>query len=344
MRLVDLHCDWLWQYAAETTLFEPSVYAEIPARLPALDGYLLGASAAILFCSRKPADWAARADRWGSLGDLVARYEAEFAGRLLIGPEDLTRMDAEPADGLCWGMLGIGGLDFMVRESADIERLASAFERGVRVFQLVDGPNTVLGGSAVPGDDRNLTDLGLAVLNTLLDIAPPSEQTGPRPVVDVAGMNAPTLSQVLDWFEQEPIRSKRLVVLSSHGLLDALAPRGTEPIATRSATENLLRFRNLGGLIGISPGPPAGISPEALRELIEAIASIPFLGRAGYEGIGIGTNFFRMAALLPELSNVERLTDWLTRTFDAECGQNLAERNGRLMLARAAGSTIASRL
>ena len=54
MRLVDLHCDWLRQYATETTLYEGGLYPEIPGRVGRLDGYLLGSSLAVLACARKP--------------------------------------------------------------------------------------------------------------------------------------------------------------------------------------------------------------------------------------------------------------------------------------------------
>ncbi len=338
MRLVDLHCEWLLQYATETTLFEPSAYGDLPDRLPALGGYLLGASAAVLYCSRKPADWSGRGDPWNTLGDMLARYEAEFAGRLLFGPEDLARFRSEPTDGLCWGMLGVAGLDCLVCDPADLDRLAGAFERGVRVFQLVEGPENVLGGSAEPGDERTLTELGLAVLGRLLEIAPQAGHAGARPVVDVAGLNAPTLAKVLDWFEEGSARTERLVLLCSCGPPGGLAPERAAMIGTTAVHENLRRFRDLGGVIGVSSGPPAVESGVALRETIEAIAAIPLLGRPGYEGIGIGTNFLRLSALWPELSDVARLLDWLVRTFGPETGRHLGERSAGRLLDRAAGS------
>jgi membrane dipeptidase len=341
MRVVDLHCDWLWQYAGETTLFEPSAYAEVPERLPALDGYLLGASAAILFCSRKPGDWSAQTDPWRALGDLVARYESEFAGRLLIGPDDVVRFGAKLADGLCWGTLGIGGLDFLVREPANLDRLAGAFARGVRVFQLVDCPENVLGGSAASGDERSLTRLGSAVLDRLLELAPPAGQSDPRPSLDLASLNAGTIAEVLNWFEQDKTRCERVVLLSSCGPHRGLAPKclGTIGISADSVL-NLGRFRNLGGVIGLSPGPPAFTSAEALRQTIEAIAAIPYRGRAGYEGIGIGTNFFRLGELLPELGDVARLAEWLAQTFGPDDGRELGEHSARKLLARVAGGAI----
>lgn len=338
MRLVDLHCDWLWQYAPETTLFDAAAYAGVPARLPALDGYLQGAKAAVLFCSRAPADWAARDDRWASLDDLVTRYEAEFAGRLLIGPDDVARFGNEPSESLCWGTLGIGGLDFLLRQPAELDRLERLFERGARVFQLVAGHDPVLGGSAEADEEHGLTELGLAVLNRLFEIAAAIERGGPRPVVDIAGLNGRTTSDVLNWLEEDPPRSDRLGLLSSDGPHTGLSPTcaGSGNL-TGIAAENLRRFRQLGGVIGLSPGLPAVSSAGSLHEIIESIAAIPFLGKPGYEGIGIGTSYFRLTALAPELPNVARLIDWLVRTFGPETARSLAERTAWSVLARAAG-------
>src|SRR5262245_61494730 len=109
MRLVDLHCDWLRQYATETTLYPDGLYAEIPARVERLDGYLLGTSLAVLACGRKPKDWSSRPDPWGALGPMIARYESEFAGRILRDPAEVARWKTSPADGMCWGVLGVAG-------------------------------------------------------------------------------------------------------------------------------------------------------------------------------------------------------------------------------------------
>jgi membrane dipeptidase len=338
MRIVDLHCDWLWQYAAETTLFPPSDYGEVPDRLAALDGYLLGATAAILFCSRKASDWGSRADRWAALDELLTRYEAEHAGRLLFGPEDLARIAVEPADGLCWGILGIAGLDHLVRERNDLDGLVRAFERGVRVFQIVEGVESRIGDSAIQNEEGRLTELGFAALTRLFEIAPPAGQSGPRPVLDVAGMIAPMLSDVFEWFEGDAERSSRLLLLSSCGPSGGLAPnRRDEQDSTATTSEKLRRFRALGGVIGVTPGPPAVISGQALQEMIDAIASIPFMGRPGYEGIGIGTDFLRLPEVLPEFPDIERLTRWLVSTFGPETADGLGDQTARRLLFAAAG-------
>ena len=102
---------------------------------------------------------------------MIARYEAEFCGRLLIGPADLSRWRSEPPDALTWGILGVAGLDHLVREHADLKQLASIFHRGVRVFQLVETANNHLAGSAEPGDDRGLTELGRACVSEIAGLA-----------------------------------------------------------------------------------------------------------------------------------------------------------------------------
>ncbi len=51
MRLIDLHCDWLLQYAAESTIFDPALYLDIPGRLDRVEGYLGAVSAAVLVCT-----------------------------------------------------------------------------------------------------------------------------------------------------------------------------------------------------------------------------------------------------------------------------------------------------
>ena len=109
MRLIDLHCDWLQQYANECTLFDPALLCgDAATAWPArrlLAGHVAGCSRLHL---RKPEDWDRQGDRWASLAAMLAVYEAEFAGRLLIAPHDVARWRAEPAD--C-ALLGNSGRD-----------------------------------------------------------------------------------------------------------------------------------------------------------------------------------------------------------------------------------------
>jgi membrane dipeptidase len=157
MRLIDLHVDWLLQYAGETTVFDPSAYARVPQRLDQVRGYLQDTSAAVLACYRHADDWARhRRDPWAALGELIVRLEAEFPGRLLLGPDDCARW-RQDADGLCWGVIGVEGFDALVRSAADLDRLPGLFDRGVRVFQPLYTPDNALGGSSTAGDDRRST-------------------------------------------------------------------------------------------------------------------------------------------------------------------------------------------
>src|SRR5206468_2862847 len=79
-RLIDLHCDWLLQYAGEATVFDPAFYPEIAALdrrgktyFGQAEGYLQATSASVLACYRHPDEWARQADPWRAIGDLLAR-------------------------------------------------------------------------------------------------------------------------------------------------------------------------------------------------------------------------------------------------------------------------------
>ena len=163
-RLIDMHCNWLRQYATETTLFDPSAYIDISGRLEQLSGYMSATSAAVLTCTLSAADLERSETAWQSVADLVTRYESEFAGRLFIGSDDFRRWCSEPADGMTWGMLGVSGLDYLVRDPPDLKRLPMLFKRGVRVIQFVESAENRLAGSAERGDDRGLTALGRSCL------------------------------------------------------------------------------------------------------------------------------------------------------------------------------------
>jgi membrane dipeptidase len=328
-RLIDLHCDWLLQYATESTLFEPSDYSNIPGRLTRLSGYMTATSTAIVSCSRSAADWLRQTDPWSSLANLLARYESEFAGRLLIGSADFARWLAEPPDGLTWGMLGVSGLDHLVREPADAERLASLFERGVRVFQLVESAASRLAGSAETGDDRGLTDLGRTCLARIATLATNGDAQN-RPILDLAHLNDRSMTEVIDAVD-EAARSGRLLLIFSHG---ALAHSGfDEPRAINH--QNLTRLRAVGGVVGLTPCAPYHQSPEEFRAAIEAVATIPFEGRLGYEGIAIGTDFLEVSETLPGLGDAESIRTWLSQTFGAETAASLAHANSRQLMARA---------
>ncbi len=328
MRLVDLHCNWLLQYAGESTLFEPDgEYALAVARRGRLDGYLQSVATAVLVCARSSADWAARGDRWHALGSLITRYEAEFAGRLLIGQDDIPRhAESLRMGGLCYGILAIGGLDQLVREPADPDALARVFDRGVRVFQLVQSPGGPLAGSAESRDDRGLTALGRDCLSRLAELA--QGASGPRAIVDLAGMSAIATAETLDWLSADTNRIDRLPVIWSRGGL------GDPGLANH---DNLARLSSIGGVIGLSPGLPNHDSPDALKTAIESIAAIPFQGQTGYEGIALGADLLGVEQTLPGLENTQQVATWLGKTFDRATAKMLGQGAGLRVLLRAAG-------
>ena len=129
MRLIDLHTDWLLQYAPEATVFDAALYPRVRERLGQSEGYLQGTWAAVLSCYRAADDWARQADPWAALGQLLARVEAEFCGRLLFTAEDVGRWLDDP-EGLCWGIVGVEGFDALVRSPGDLDRLAGLFGAG----------------------------------------------------------------------------------------------------------------------------------------------------------------------------------------------------------------------
>ena len=329
-RLIDLHCDWLLQYACETTVFDPAIYAGVQQRLSQAVGYLQGTSAAVLSCYRRVEDWKSQADPWYALIELIARYEAEFPGRLLIGPDDFRRWQEEP-EGLCWGILGIEGFDFLIRESDDLGRLPQLFDRGVRVFQPVYSADNRLAGSSEIGDSRGLTELGLAFLETLADLP-----GGPRPALDLAHMNPTSISETLDWFESMPSRADRLIPVFSHGSIaheDFQSPRALR-------LESLARLRALGGVVGFSVGPPFYSSSRMLKSEINAAASFPFQGRMGVEGLAFGTDFLGVDRTLSGLGNVEELLAWIGETFPPEIVEAITQNNAMSLVRRLTGSLV----
>jgi membrane dipeptidase len=333
VRLIDVHCNWLRQYAPEITTFGPSANGVSPERLKPLGGYMTATAAAVLGCGYAPAEWARHSDPWRSLGELIARYEAEFCGRLLIGPTDLNRWRSELADGLTWGTLGVSGLDYLVRDGADLIRLAELFKRGVRVFQLVENANNQLAGSADPGDERGLTELGRACVSQIARLALDDSHEG-IPIVDLTHLNPLSMGQVIELVE-DAARKAALLLMYSHGAVAHPSFDGPRAIDI----PNLAQLRALGGLIGLTPGLPFHQNSDELKSSIDQVAAIPFEGRLGYEGIAIGSDFLGpdLDGTLPGLDDAQAIVEWVTRTFDDNTAALLLEANARRLLADAAG-------
>jgi membrane dipeptidase len=326
MRLIDLHCNWLRQYFSELTSFDRSSNGPVAHDFRQLDGYLSTTSAAGLICARSADDWAALAEPWAMLHEMIVRYQAEFSGRILMGPDDADRWNQEPADGLCWGLIGVQGFDFLIRTQDDLDRLPELFARGVRMFQPIETSRTSLGGSSEPGDDRGLTDIGRQFLERLAGLTPDHAASSPRPILDLAGMNSATVADVLGWLEADPARPGRVLVVVSHG-----------PIGLPESIESVTRLRRLGGVIGLGVGSPSVNSTDDLTAQFRAIEAIPFQGGDGSGGIAIGTRFLGDSQPLAELNHVGLIIKWVRRHFDKPTADALLFGNGRELYLKAVG-------
>jgi membrane dipeptidase len=330
-RLIDLHCDWLLQYAPETTVFDPALYPDVSGQLGQTEGYLQSTSAAIFSCYRRATDWATQNDPWSALGALITRLEAEFPGRLLIGPEDLKRWN-EDSDGLTWGLIGVEGFDPLIRSETDLDRLAGLLDRGVRLFQPVYDETSLLGGSAASGDDRGLLDLGRRFLEKLAELS--RSRGGPRPIIDLAHLNPRTMADVLTWFEADSVRVEELIPVYSHG---TLAHEGFD--LPRAIThDNLARLRALGGWVGVSISPPFFTRTDQIARVIESIAAIPYRGQAGHEGIAVGTDFMGVKSVFPGLGNAPEVIVWLRKSFPRPVASALMNESGAALIVRAIGA------
>ena len=331
MRLIDLHVDWLLQYARETVAFNPGDYPSVPDRSGQLSGYLQSTRAAVFSCYREPEDWARQAYPWKALGQLITRIEAEFPGRILSGPGDFARFQDDPF-GLSWGLVGVEGFDYLIRSGDDLGRLAGLFDRGVRVFQLIRGAGNILGGSSEAGDDRGLSGLGREFLEFTGRLN--EGVSGPRPLLDLAGMNPPTMADVLTWYESEPGRIERALPLCSQG-----APVHPGLDSSRAISlDNLRRLRALGGHVGLGVSPPFFRSSGEIPEAVRVVASLPFQGREGHEGISLATGFLGTDRCLPGLGNAAEIIAWFLGDFDRPLAKALLQTNALRLIAKATGA------
>ncbi len=303
-RLIDLYVPWPRQYAAETTLFDATSYAEIPGRLDQLEGYLSATWAAVVVVDHTAAEWQRIEDRWRALADLIARVEAEFCGRLLIGPADGQRWRDDP-DGLTWALLGVASLDFLVQTPADLDHLPGLFARGVRWFQAVR--------------EGARSRLNLDLLRVLSEFSEPAG--GPRPLLDLSGLDQTEMDAVLSWFEAAPGRAERLIPVRSFGSL--------REEAFPSALQD--RLRGLGGVIGVSPGLPYYEEPDGFRADLEA---------RGGDAIAIGSAFLQLESTLPGLRNAGEVVGWLQAHFESAAALRWIQGNAASVMDRAVGRAV----
>ncbi|MFO0907302.1 MAG: membrane dipeptidase [Isosphaeraceae bacterium] len=267
------------------------------------------------------------------LGSLITRIEAEFPGRLLIGPVDHARWRSDlESEGLCWECLG--SRDSTIRsEKPGTSIDSTALRRGVRVYQMAYSPTNQLAGSSTPGDDRGLLDLGRDFLSTLLDLAPAPAHEGPRPILDLAHLNPTAMSDVLTWFEADSDRASRVPLVYSHG---GIAQEDSAP-ARLLQIEPLRRLRALGGVVGLTPAPPFHHSSEEFRAGLERVATFPGPSGPGFGGVAIGSDILGVEQLLPDLPNVEALIGWLGRTFDPLDAGRIVHDSARRLIEQAIG-------
>jgi membrane dipeptidase len=331
-RLIDLHTDWLLQYAPESTVFGAENYPHVSKRLEQAEGYLGSTSAAILSCYRNSEDWRSRDDPWSALGELITRIEAEFSGRILRDPIDFEQWELEP-ESLTWAVIGVEGFDWLVRTDADLKHLDQLFDRGVRLFQPTYNAHGLLAGSSAPGDDRGLTDLGRAFLEALVDLC----GDGARPALDLAHLNPRAMSEVLDWLEADGSRTARLVPVYSHGGLVHDGFKTPRALTLDSAR----RLRTLGGFIGLGVTPPFVQDADQIAASIDTLATIPWNGQTNGEAIAIGTDFLGVDATLPALGSAPEVIAWVMSRFRADMARRLLYDNGRRFLAILSGVSTA---
>ena len=220
----------------------------------------------------------------------------------------------------------------LVREPADLDRLPGLFERGVRVFQIGEFTSTALAGTKTLGDDRGLTDLGRALLARLGELSTAS-RPGPTPILDLAGMNPRSIDDVLEWYERPCVNDGCLLLTFSHG---GVQHQGSALRSTLNR-DHLVRFRAIGGVVGVTSSVSCYQTIDELKAAIDEIASIPFEGRVGYEGIAIGTDFLACEQFFPGLAHVDDIKSWIRRVFDREPANLLVAGNASRLLVRAAG-------
>lgn len=253
-RIIDLRVNWLLQYVGEITTFDPHDYPDIKPRLGEVSGYLQDTLAAIIPCGRSSADWAKQTDPDQAISEIFTRVEAEFPGRILIGPDDYERFASEPHS-LCWAILQLDDLDKLIKPTDATQQLSRWFDRGVRIFRLTD----------------------LAQLDLLAQLG---SVTGPKPAVDLGGLDPESVNHALNWFDADPSRRARLFPMISHLKFDF-------------HDFSIKRLRKLSGLVGLALGPSATefcAQIEPLNEEVSGIAlSSGYLGGEAVASTGLGT-------------------------------------------------------
>jgi membrane dipeptidase len=206
----------------------------------------------------------------------------------------------------------------------------------VRVFQPIAAPGGPLGGGAHPGDDRGLSDLGRAFLSRMAELAR-AAGPGPRPILDLAGMNPATMADSLRWYAEDPANRETLPIMMSQAAFDDPPLNDDSTPSSRIVRE----LRSLGCVIGLTPGLPGIATPDDLKRFIDAIAAIPFLGQSGHAGIAIASDLMRVERAVPGLGSARDIVRWLVQAFDRPTAARIAADHARDLLLRSIGGAAA---
>ncbi|RUL89007.1 Zn-dependent dipeptidase, microsomal dipeptidase [Tautonia sociabilis] len=311
-RLVDLAVEWPLQYAGESVGIDEASYPGVRGRLAQVEGYLSATAIALVWFGPSPEGGE---DPWAEVSGLMSRVEAEFSGRLLSGPDDLGRLDREPAEALTWAVAGLRGAAAICRSEGGTDRLEALIGRGVRAVRLVGLVDRPAGST----DDLGLGESDRELFAALAGLG------GPRILVDLAGLGPRAAGEAIASCGES---GGELVPIVSLGTLQDGKAGGL-------SAEDFERLRSLGGVVGLGMGRPFVAGADALAREIDAFAS----RTGGVDGLAIGTGFLGVEEAAEGLGTAPAVLSWLAGRFDEETSARLASENARATLNRAiAGS------
>jgi membrane dipeptidase len=141
------------------------------------------------------------------------------------------------------------------------------------------------------------------------------------------------MADTLRWFDENPAQGGGMLLVVSHGTF------GYRELVEDSSPDsrNLRAIRSRGGVIGLTPGLPGCETADELKQLVAAIAAIPFDGRPGYEGIAIGGDLLGPEQTAPGLASARDITRSLGRILEPDAAAAIAHGNARNLLVQSAG-------
>ena len=295
-RLADLSIDWLRQYAGESTLPEaPDGADAIRPRLGQLDGYLTTTAVALAWFGPSIGG---SGDPRAEAGALMARIEAEFAGRLLVDRDDLGRFDREPPGALSWAVAGLHHAETLLTLDGGLAAIQRLIGRGVRALAF-DHPETPI--------DRRIEAID-AIADRLRD------EGGPTLMLELSGLIPEAAVAILDRIESDP-------------------GTGLVPITRKEPPTPELadRVRRVGGLVGL---PIVGGAAGGLGRLDASIRALLDGSSSGVDGLAIASGFLESDLSDDLPGTAEAILEWLDDRFDPDSARRLAFGNVRALLGR----------